>query len=164
LYRDKYKTFEEYCRKVWDYSKTHVNRQIGAAHVFDVLTPVGVIVEHESVARPLVGLEDQQIVAAMTEAKKLAGDKAVTAKIVAKAAEVYRSKQPDQAVTKPGKPAVVGQNKSSKQLDFGPTMELLARVEKSAAEVKSDPLMKELAALRKVLQELAKSARKESAS
>src|ERR1700722_17280933 len=68
LYRDKYKTFEEYCRKVWDYSKTHVNRQIGAAQVIDILTPVGVSIESESVARPLVGLEDQQIVAAMTEA------------------------------------------------------------------------------------------------
>ena len=82
LYREKYATFEKYCREVWDLSKTHVNRQIGAAQVVEVLTPIGVNIERESVVRPLVGLDNEQIKTAVKEAQKAAGDEPLTARLV----------------------------------------------------------------------------------
>jgi hypothetical protein len=160
LYREKHSTFEEYCREVWGFSKTHINRQISAVRVADVLAPIGVKIEHESVARPLVGLEDDQIVSTMAEAKKLAGDKPVTAKIVAKAGAPYRVQISSRSSAKPEKVITVEAGKSIQQLDFRPAMELLARIETAAVEAKPDQLQKELAALRKCLEALAKAAGK----
>src|SRR5262245_29388958 len=48
LYREQgFTTFEEYCRKRWQWSKTHANRQIQAAEVAHNLTPIGVIPKNE---------------------------------------------------------------------------------------------------------------------
>ena len=82
LFRDKYPTFAEYCRAQWEFSKTHANRQIGAAEVAAVLTPIGVIVDRESIVRPLFGRSPKEIQAAWKEAVKLAGDGKVKAKHV----------------------------------------------------------------------------------
>lgn len=41
LYREKYKTFEEYCRKRWGIAKTHSYRLIEACHVVDNLQAEG---------------------------------------------------------------------------------------------------------------------------
>src|SRR3954468_15009600 len=62
LYRAEYPTFEEYCKQRWGWSKSHVNRQIDAAGVIQNLTPIGVIPQHESQARPLTSLppDDQR--------------------------------------------------------------------------------------------------------
>ena len=67
LYREHgYKTFDDYCRERWNWSKTHVNRQIQAAQVSQNLTPMGVTPLSERQARELVSLppEEQREVAA----------------------------------------------------------------------------------------------------
>jgi len=56
LYRIEHKTFEEYCRTKWNFTKTQANRLIGAAQVTENLTPMGVKPNTESQARPLTKL------------------------------------------------------------------------------------------------------------
>src|SRR5262245_50156082 len=56
LYRATHKTFEEYCRERWGWSRRHVNRQIEAAGVVQNLGPIGPIPAHESQARVLAPL------------------------------------------------------------------------------------------------------------
>src|SRR5262245_7566908 len=59
-----YKSFETYCRERWGMSKTHANRQIEAAEVVDLLTPLGVAPANEAQARelvPLLGDEPQRL-------------------------------------------------------------------------------------------------------
>lgn len=54
LYRAEHGTFEDYCQKRWQMSKTHANRMIQAAEVVDSVTPIGVTAPAtESQAREL---------------------------------------------------------------------------------------------------------------
>ncbi len=156
LYRGRYGTFEEYCREVWGYSKAHINRQIGAGHVVEVLTPIGATVETESVARPLVGLKDDQIVTAYQDAQKLAGNKPVTAKLVRQAAAKFKPEPPCKPTAK--KTATV------KPINLEPALELLAFVEQAVKNGDSEGLAGQLAGLRACLEALAgKPATDESA-
>jgi len=91
LYRNLYSSFEDYCRIRWGFGRSHINRHIGAAHVVQVLAPIGSKIESESVARPLVGLTDDQIVNSYQAAQRLAGGKPITAKIVRQAAAEFKS-------------------------------------------------------------------------
>ena len=53
-----YKTFEEYCRKEWGFSRTHANRLIDSTKIMDVLTPIGAkLPATESQTRPLTPLK-----------------------------------------------------------------------------------------------------------
>ena len=150
LYKAKYAQFEEYCRTEWGFSKTHVNRQISASHVVDVLTPIGVIIENESVARPMTGLTDDQIKETYETAKKLAEEKKreITAAIVTKAAVKF----------KPAKKGKKGKSKAKKvasEVDLSPALKLLASAEKLAEENKDKAILKKLTELRELLVELA---------
>jgi len=150
LYKAKYAQFEEYCRTEWGFSKTHVNRQISASHVVDVLTPIGVIIENESVARPMTGLTDDQIKETYEAAKKLADEKKkeITAAIVTKAAVKF----------KPAKKGKKGKSKAKKvasEVDLSPALKLLASAEKLAEENKDKAILKKLTELRELLVELA---------
>ena len=150
LYKAKYAQFEEYCRTEWGFSKTHVNRQIAASHVVDVLTPIGVIIENESVARPMTGLTDDQIKETYEAAKKLADEKKkeITAAIVTKAAVKF----------KPAKKGKKGKSKAKKvasEVDLSPALKLLASAEKLAEENKDKAILKKLTELRELLVELA---------
>jgi hypothetical protein len=91
LYRDRFGTFEEYCRQRWEFSKTHANRLIDAAAVAAALTPIGVKLKSESQVRPLVGLARVKIPAAWKRAEEIAGDDEVTAKVVRQAAEEFKN-------------------------------------------------------------------------
>ncbi len=91
LYRDRYATFDDYCRQKWEYSKTHANRLIEAAAVAAVLTPMGVKVKSESQLRPLVALPPQRIPVAWKRAEELAGTGEITAQIVRRAAEQFKT-------------------------------------------------------------------------
>lgn len=66
LYRDRYGTFEEYCREAWQISRTYAFERIEAAKVVDNLQTFG-IAEHpsnERVAQELVPLRnDPQLMA-----------------------------------------------------------------------------------------------------
>ena len=77
----KYKTFEEYCREVWDASKTHINRTIEASEIVNNLTPQGVTSDlhvpiSEKQARPLGALapEAQREVAKTIDFTKASAD------------------------------------------------------------------------------------------
>jgi CRISPR/Cas system CSM-associated protein Csm2 small subunit len=148
LYKAKHSQFEEYCRVEWGFSKTHVNRQIAASHVVDVLTPIGVIIENESVARPMTGLTDDQIKETYEAAKKLAEEKKkdITAAIVTKAAVKF----------KPAKRGKRSKSKAEKaaEVDLRPALKLLASAEKLAEENKDKAILKKLTELRELLVEL----------
>ena len=54
IYREQgYKTFEDYCRARWHWSKTHANRQIKAAQQAAEMTPIGVKPANEWQARQM---------------------------------------------------------------------------------------------------------------
>jgi len=60
LYRKEFRTFEEYCNVKWNFSKTHVNRNLQALKTLDDLTPIGVKKElTEGQLRPLTNLEPE---------------------------------------------------------------------------------------------------------
>jgi hypothetical protein len=90
LYRDRYGTFEGYCRRKWELSKSHAYRMIESAAVASVLSPIGVKLTSESQARPLAGLAPQSIPAAWKRAQELAGAGEVTASVVRRAAEEFK--------------------------------------------------------------------------
>lgn len=93
LYKDKYSTFEDYCRERWEFSKTHANRLIGAAKVVDVLTPNGVTIDSESQIRPLTGLDSDQVQRAWKKVEEMAGGGRITANLVRRAAGEIIGKQ-----------------------------------------------------------------------
>src|SRR5579871_4690940 len=86
LYRGSHKTFEEYCRKRWDFTRAHANRLVGATKVMRILAPIGAKIHHESQLRPLVGLADADVVTVWKKAHQLAAGGNVTARNVRRAA------------------------------------------------------------------------------
>ena len=58
LYRDRYETFEAYCRARWDWGRNYVNKQIAAAEVVGLLGTEVPTPTSEAVARELVPLRD----------------------------------------------------------------------------------------------------------
>jgi hypothetical protein len=63
LYRATHKTFDDYCRQRWGWSRQRANQQIEAAKVFSNLTTTVVKTElpqSERIARPLASLEPPQ--------------------------------------------------------------------------------------------------------
>ena len=59
LYKETHSTFESYCQERWGWSKRHANRHIQAAHLGDILGPIGPKPTTESQARELTPLLDQ---------------------------------------------------------------------------------------------------------
>ena len=59
LYKETHSTFESYCQERWGWSKRHANRHIQAAHLGDILGPIGPKPTTESQARELTPLRDQ---------------------------------------------------------------------------------------------------------
>jgi len=96
LYREGYSTFEDYCREKWQYDRSYAYRLIGAQQVVAALLPIGdndtPLPKNECQVRPLVGLEDRQIITAWKKAIELAGNNAPTAELVKKAAAKFRRK------------------------------------------------------------------------
>lgn len=92
LYREKYRSFEGYCRDRWQYGKAHAHRLIGAAEVVDHLSPIGdglPLPLNESQVRPLIGLDAEDQVKAWKAAVEQAAGKSVTARVVRQAAEEF---------------------------------------------------------------------------
>jgi hypothetical protein len=82
LYREKFKTFDDYLLNRWGFSKAHGNRLIAAAKVVENLAPIGVIADSESVLRPLTVLEPEEQREAYQEAVKASPSGKPTAKLV----------------------------------------------------------------------------------
>lgn len=91
LYHPEYRTFDEYCRKRWGWSRIHAHRQIQAADIGAKLLPRGNaldgekadIPETEKQIRPLAQLPPEQRQAAWDAAVKYAPNGKPTARQVA---------------------------------------------------------------------------------
>ena len=95
LYRDQYKTFEDYCREKWAYGRQYAYRLIAAAEVVKCLSPIGDIPQptHESQVRPLFGLEPEKVREVWKKAVAKAGDGNVKATVVQEVAAEFQSKK-----------------------------------------------------------------------
>jgi hypothetical protein len=80
LYREQYANFPAFLKK-WHCSRSQADRLIGAARVYDLLTPIGVVLEHVSQARDLIPLTDAEIPMAGMRALRIAAGKKLTAKL-----------------------------------------------------------------------------------
>lgn len=148
LYRDRYGTFDDYCRQKWEFSKTHANRLIEAASVSAILTPIGVKLKSESQARPLVGLAPQKIPAAWRKAEELAGDGEVTAKVVRRAAEEFKVGSPQTSRT------ASARKSRSKATSLEPALKLLAKAEKAFKKGDHQTVLNTLEKLRNCLMQI----------
>jgi len=128
LYRQSFKTFEEYCARKWQYAKAHVYRLIGAAETMRILSPIGdkaaspadnlspigdmLLPANEAQLRPLLGLKPQDVKTAWTDAVKAARGRRVTAKLVQAAASQFASAVSRRAAaSKPKTPSKARQSK-----------------------------------------------------
>ena len=111
LYREKYKTFEEYCRKRWGISRVYAGRLIRAYRVIDnlktkegefndYLFPMGnkntnrlQLPTCESQVRPLTKLPQNLQKQAWQMAVEAAGEKGVTAKDVSRAVDIVKNQE-----------------------------------------------------------------------
>jgi DNA repair photolyase len=80
-----YKTFEKYCRERLRCCRSTVDRQIAAARVAAILTPIGVEIENESQVRQLAGMRQDDIIEVWKTAAAKPGNR-VTAKLIRDAA------------------------------------------------------------------------------
>lgn len=101
LYREKFKTFEEYCRKRWDMGRRHAYRLIDAKQVYD-MCPIGHKPQTESQARPLTKLPPEQQADGWKRAQQIASEAGVQVK--AKHVEMAVAEIDDETVFVPGDP------------------------------------------------------------
>lgn len=114
LYRERYRTFEQYCQERWGYTRQHVNRLISASHIVEVLLtePIGSkpgdveapipLPANESQTRAIAALPEEEQAPAWRQAVTTAPGGKVTAKHVEKV--VAERKAPKAAPSAP--PAV----------------------------------------------------------
>jgi hypothetical protein len=145
LYREQYATFDDYCRQRWEYSKTHANRLIDAAVVAAILTPIGVKVNSESQLRSLSALSPKEIPDAWKRAEELAGGAQITAKIVRRAVEDFK--------TGPGPDPTLHVPRSTlpRRTTSSPALKLIDKIEKAARTNDLGTILAALKTLRKHL-------------
>ena len=96
LYRDKYATFELYCRDRLEISRPYAYNLIGSAEVYEDLSSIEDILlkpANEAQTRYLIGLPKDQRIAAWKNALEKAGGDPVTAKFVRQVVVVYKQKK-----------------------------------------------------------------------
>jgi len=152
LYRDKYETFEEYCRNSLDMSRSHAYNLIGSTEVFDQLSAnadIKVKPQNEFQVRSLIAVPKEKRALAWKKAE--ATGKPVTAKLVNQVAAEFKP-------AKSGKPGLHESSPATpKRINLGPALRLLARAEQAASDNKNQLVLKELSALRKCLEALAEA-------
>ena len=94
LYRENYPTFDEYCKDKWGFTARHGQRLLAAKEVADNVRPIGRIPDHESQARPMVGLPPETQREVWQEAVESADDGKITAERVAEIAEPHKVEPP----------------------------------------------------------------------
>ena len=97
LYREKYSTFEDYCRERWGFTRQSANRYIGAAEAVRniEMEPIGSILpQTESQARPLTSLPPEQQREAWQAAVETAPNGKITARHVADTVEIFKNPKP----------------------------------------------------------------------
>lgn len=130
LYTDHSETFEGYCKKRWNFGKSHAYRYIDAAKVVENLSPIGDIEppKTESVARVLaeIGSETKQADAWAkineTAPKDKAGNPKITAALARKVVEQVAPKP--KAKSKPKEAATPAQAKGKPTIDARKFQEL----------------------------------------
>ena len=91
LYREHYRSFEEYCFKRWGFGGKRGYQYIGASKAAESLsTKVDIAPTNECQMRPLVGLSDDQAVEAWKLAEKKAEKREITGRLVQEAADEVR--------------------------------------------------------------------------
>ncbi|MEJ7871290.1 MAG: site-specific DNA-methyltransferase [Rubrobacteraceae bacterium] len=83
LYKEQYKTFEDYCRERWGWSRSYAHRQIEAADTVELL-PIGNRPENEAQARelaPLLRADEREALDVYRELREEHGDR-VTATMI----------------------------------------------------------------------------------
>lgn len=98
LYRQEYKTFEEYCRQRWGFGRQHAYRLIAAEQTVADLSSIGdtPLPANESQARALAKLPNAEAKAdAMRRASKKSNDKPTTTQIEESVAEVAAEAESD---------------------------------------------------------------------
>jgi hypothetical protein len=79
-----YDSFEDYCRKKWDYGINYANRIIAAAQLFKAFVTKShrTKPERETQVRALIGLAPEQALAAWEKAVEKAGSRKITARLI----------------------------------------------------------------------------------
>ena len=146
LYRRTHRTFEEYCRSRWLFSRTHVNRLINMAKILDLLAPIGAIVENAYQVRPLSGLSAEAVPKAWQMAEVLADGGKVTERHVRQAAIKFRGKSEPAPEVKPS------------------VLNLIDLIVDSIQNKKSDEALRQIQELRNLLARRGKAAQASSAA
>jgi hypothetical protein len=146
LYRDKYGSFEAYCRVELGFSRPYAYNLIGSAEVNEQLSSIEDIKVKpllESQLRELISVPEKKRAEAWKKAVALAGDRPLTARIVHKAALKFKPRKGGQGKTKTTKPAT----------DQPVNLEVaLLMIDHAAGLAKgNDTLLTSLTALRKLL-------------
>ena len=98
MYRDRgYRSFDDYCRDHWGWTKTHANRLIGSAQVvaqIEEAAPIGVIPTTESQARELARADEPEEVWA--EVLQEHEPREITAAVIREHVEARRTPPPSE--------------------------------------------------------------------
>lgn len=91
LYREEFESFEDYCRKRWNFSRQRAYQLIEGAKIAELLsTEVTIWPTNEAQVRPLAGLSNEEATEAWKMAKTLAGKKEISGRIVKEAVSTLR--------------------------------------------------------------------------
>jgi hypothetical protein len=104
LYRERFRSFERYCRERWSMARASAYRMIEAAEVVARVSPIGdtPAPANEAQARELARLPAEKQPAAWQEAVASAPDGRITAAYVTEVAERHRTaREPDRTATEP---------------------------------------------------------------
>jgi hypothetical protein len=99
LYREGFESFEDYCRKRWNFSRQRAYQLIEGAKIAELLsTEVTIWPTNEAQVRPLAGLSNEEATEAWKMAKTLAGKKEISGRIVKEAVSTLRkvNSEPDE--------------------------------------------------------------------
>jgi hypothetical protein len=149
LYRDKYKTFEAFCKDDLGISRQYAYNLIGSAEVntqLSAIADISVKPMNEGQFRELIRVQEENRVDVWKRALNLAGNKPMTAKLVRQAAAYFKA-------PKTVKPKL--KTAASTLTDFGQAFELLNGIARAVLRSKNENLCKKVEALRVCLVQLA---------
>jgi hypothetical protein len=148
LFKGKYDTFDEYWRKELGVSRSYAYSLIESAEVNDQLSAIADIPVkplNEAQLRELIPVPEAKRVDAWKSAVELAGSNPITARIVRKAAVKFKARNS-------GKKSKLAKKSAAVRIDLGLALKLLGNAEKLAEQFKDMDILKELAALRELLE------------
>ncbi len=127
LYRDKFDTFEAYCREKWQYGRDYADRLIAAAEIVTHLQTIDCpLPERETHVRPLIGLTKEQAAAAWKEALELAREVPMTVKLVKGAAAKFKKRESTSGIIAPTK---IAAEAATRQASVDKVMDMIQQVE-----------------------------------